>query len=103
MRRKNNCIACRYQRDGVKTRKALAHTCGKYVRELPSIEPHKEYYIGAECYDEVHGPGTICIMSKTGDGVITVEYMGRTSAKDFKKEVERISQHFNIKENGIPN
>lgn len=30
MNRKNNCIACRYKEDGVKTRRALVHTCGKY-------------------------------------------------------------------------
>jgi hypothetical protein len=95
MKQKNNCIACRYEKVGLTIRK-LVHTCGKYVRKLPPVEEHKQYYIGSECYDDIHGPGTICIMSKTEDGVITVEYMGRTSVKDFRKEIERISKYFNI-------
>jgi len=40
--RKNFCQACSFARDGVKTRKAIPHTCGK---PLVFIEPVKHPYI----------------------------------------------------------
>lgn len=39
--KRDNCTACRFQRDGVKTRRAIPHTCGKepvsgYKKEIKS-------------------------------------------------------------------
>lgn len=100
MNKKNSCIACRYNQDGVKTRKALVHTCGKYMEyirpELPNIDTSKKYILGADLYDYNHGEmGAICVMSKNEDGQIIVEYSTRTKPEDFDNEIERIAKYFN--------
>jgi len=96
MNRKNDCIACRFKRDGVKTRRALVHTCGKYIKELPPVNPNKEYYVSCDLYDNTYGPGAILVMSKSEDGkTLKVEYSTNTTVKDFKREVLRIAQYYN--------
>lgn len=96
MNRKNNCIACRNKEYGVKTRKSFAHTCGKYIKELPPIQEDKQYFLSCDLYDNKYGPGTIMVMSKTKDGkILTVEHFTQTKITDFKKEVERIAKYYN--------
>ena len=100
MNRKNNCIACRYQKDGVKTRKALVHTCGKDMRcknpELPEVNSSKNYFLGADLYDNRPGNlGAICVMSRNEDDLFIVEYSVTTKPEEFEEEIERIAEHFN--------
>ena len=99
MNRKNNCIACRYQKDGVKTRKALVHTCGKYSpNQLPDVDSSKEYFLSTDLYDDKLGNlGAICVWSRTNSGGFELVHCSTVIPKEFEKEVQRIADWYNTK------
>ena len=89
MNRKNNCIACRYQKDGVKTRKALVHTCGKGRFDLvtyPEVNIPKDYVVGVDPFHENGSIGVMSIWRKGENGEYKLVYPTNRRSEEFEKE-----------------
>lgn len=90
--RKDSCIACRFQKDGVKTRKSLIHTCGKYT-----INPMKKRYIMGADLAKGESLGAVFIIREDQYGIPILEYHVRTNPKNFTDEVEKTAEYYNAK------